>query len=143
MTNYLYEELAVLGKIAAMTAGTGTSNMTGFDMSHYDQAIFYVLVDTIASTGTVDVDIEQSTDNSNWDATAIASITQLTDADDDKEVIIQVNAEKMGVQRRYLRAVLTRGTANSEVYVLALGGRGRVKSAEDDNIASVDEIVTA
>lgn len=142
MTSKLSEDLALVAAIDALAAGTGTSTSDVVDAGKHGQVMFILNVGTIAATGTVDLDIQEGTSTTSFNtSTALASITQLGATDDNKQVIVNVDGRALTDGYRYLRAVLTRGTANSNAALVALGGRGRHNPNVDKDLASVAEIV--
>lgn len=96
--------------------GTGAQNGAAIDCLLYRRAAFHVRVGVIGASGTVDYKIQESADGSTgWADVTGAAITQLTASDG--KARIAINCEKT---KRYLRAVLTIGTAASQVAAFAV-----------------------
>lgn len=97
--------LTVDGTNYVLAAGTTDVNSTSVDISGFDGVTFYVLVGTIAASGSVTCKLQYSTDNSNWtDVTGGGSGTT-ADTDDNKTIILEV----IDPAARYYRVVTTRG----------------------------------
>ena len=69
------------------------------------------------------------------------SITQLTDGDDNKQVQINLRADELTSGDRYVKAVMTVGTASTFASMTGLGMDARYAPASDNDLSSVDEIV--
>lgn len=146
MGERLSEALAVMAAVdpTGATGTTGTATSDVIDMDDFGSVLFVVLVGAIAATGTVDFKVEEGTSTSSFNtSTALVSATQLGASDDNKQVIVEVPAEALSTGYRYLRGILTQGTAASFAAVVALGGKCRHKPAKDLDLASVDEIAVA
>jgi len=85
-------------------------------VANYDRIVVMIETGAIAAGGTVDADIEIATDASGAGSTNLAgkSITQLTDADDNKLVAIEIRPEEMnisGAHYTHIQLELTAATA--------------------------------
>ncbi len=97
----------------------------------------------VEDTGTVDFKItEADTAGGSYTDLSGKAITQLTTADDDKQTVVEVSAAELGAGKRYLKGALRTATAASDVAVIALGIDARNEPASDNDLASVDEIVS-
>jgi len=142
---YMSQQNAVVATIDpdAYTAATYTTD--GVDMDVFPQCIFIVMVGDMETGSTVDFSIRRSTDNSTFVAMSPAkAITQLTAAgtDDDKQVVVHVDAAELGDGYRYCLGSLVVADAASDAAVVAIADHSRYKPATDYDLASVDEIVT-
>ena len=107
---------------AAIAAGQTAITSDVVDMADYDAVVFFTTVGTISATAVTSIKVQQSNDNGVSDSWADLAGTKLDIADDD-------DGQTFGVQiirprERYLRAVVSRGTANAaigEIYALRLG----------------------
>ena len=82
-----------------------TFNGNSFDSVNYEGGICFIL-QSAAGTGTtptLDVEIHESSDDSDWSPTAIASFTQVTDAAASAQKVVVASSDS----DRYLRAVYT------------------------------------
>jgi len=94
----------------AVAAGTTDVEATSVDMSGFDAVAFIVEFGTITSTAVTSVKIQQSSDNSTFEDVAGTSITVADD--DDNQVFV---AEVVRPEKRYVRCVVDRGTANAVI----------------------------
>jgi hypothetical protein len=139
----LNERLAVVAS-DLQVAGTGTSTSDVIDMKDFKRVLFILRSGTVAATGTIDVEIQEGTSTTSFNtATALASITQLTAADDDKIALLEVMDEDLTAGYRYLRAIVTRGTANSNIGLIAIAGDPHYQPASDNDLAAVKQIENA
>ena len=143
---YLSQEQAVAGVIDpdAQTAGTLTSGWISMNTFGAIQAI--VCLGTAGSGATVDAKLQQATDASGTGAKDITSkaITQLTGTDDDKQAVINCAAEELDVANNFTHARLSVTLAGSaaDIGALVMGGHCPYGPASDNDISTVDEIVT-
>ena len=146
MAERLSDQLAVVATLDPESrAATGTVTSDVVDMSNFHQVVFVLMVGTLGATDTIDLDIQEGTSTATFNtATALKSITQLTGADDDKQVVVNVRGEDLTEGYRYIRAVLSHGgtAATADVALVALADQARFKPAIQFDLASVDEIVT-
>jgi hypothetical protein len=124
--------------------GTGTQNSDSIDMRDFESVMFILAVGDIAATGTVDMAIKSSDDNSTFDST-IKAITQLTAAgtDSDKQVIVNVRAEDLPEGDRYVRAEVTIGTAACDLGLIALAHNATPAGANTGHLSTVDEVLNS
>ena len=96
----------------AQTAGA--KNGAGVDCRGYEYATFCVQLGTLGTSATVDFKVQDSADNSTFADISGATITQQTQAGTDaSDSVVQVTVY-CPAQARYLRGVLTVGTATSD-----------------------------
>lgn len=144
--NKLSEEIAVLAVIDpdAYTAGTVTSDYV--DMTKHPKVMAIVMAGTLGTTAGIDAAIYEATDSSGTGAQAISgkSITALTavGTDSDKQAIINVREDELDVADDYTHValVMTVTTATSDAGAIIVGA-ANWKPANNDDLASVDEIV--
>ena len=139
MAKKWYEELAVLAQIDPASSTTSTITTDTIDMMDTEAVMFIVQVGAIADTGTVDFVVNMGSVTGTI-TTSVTAITQLTTADDNKQVIVHVRGEDLTGRNRYIAGVSTQATAASLLSVTALGSR-RYNPANEHDLASVDEIV--
>lgn len=148
-TNRLFsEDVAIVATVDpdVLTAATHTSDWV--DMTMFQQIMAIVMVGTLGSSATVDAKLEQATDSSGTGAKDItsAAITQLTQAgsDDDKQAIINLNADQLDVANDFthVRLSITVATASSDGGGIVLGRKARYQPASDNDLSTVDEIVS-
>lgn len=100
--------------VVALAAGaerTSTASGTGVDCQAYEGTGLLVLTSSAGGSGaTLDVTIEQSDNNSDFDATAVVTFTQVGNA-----ASTQAKTIDLSTCKRYLRATCTiAGTAKFE-----------------------------
>jgi len=143
-TERLSEQLAIVACIDPDAYGTGAQSSDVIDMRYHRRVMFIVMAGTLGSSATLDFKVQEcATSGGTYSDLSGKSITQLTDAgtDDDKQAIVEVAAEEMGAGMRYLKGILTVGTATSDAGVIALADVTRYKPANAYDLSSVDEIV--
>ena len=148
MNNLPSEAAAVLANIDPDAYAAGTYTSPYVSMEHWDSVMGIVQTGDFVATGVLNASIKQATDGSGTGSKAITgkSITALTatGTDDNKQALINVNAEELDVDNGFsfvaLQIVLT--TAGADAGGMLLGFNGRFGPANDNDSATVDEIVT-
>ena len=143
--NYLgSESAAVVACIDPDETSASTVNSDGVDMSLFDNVSFILMAGTLGSSATVDMNITSGSDNSTF-GTTVKSITQLTQAgsDADKQVVVNVSAQDLTEGDRYVRADVTVGTAASDIGLVAIGFNPKHAPASDNDLSTVDEILSS
>jgi len=100
-----------------------TTTSVSLDTKGMEQCTVILQNGVIPATGTLDVKIEDSADNSSFADLAGAVFAQQVNADDDKLLMgkIKCNRASGTIVRRYLRISATVGTAISEFGALLIG----------------------
>ena len=139
----LSERLAVVATIDPDAYGIGEQSSDTIDMQYFDRVMFIVLAGDLGALATLDFKVQESADGSTWSDLSGKSITQLTQAggDSDKQAIVEVKADELSAGYRYVKGVMTVGTAASDCGMVAIAGDLRYSPAEDYDLSSVDEIV--
>jgi len=139
----LSERLAVVATIDPDAYGTGAQSSDSIDMCYFDRVVFIVMAGDLGNNGTLDFKVQESANGSSWSDLSGKSVTQLTQAgtDSDKQAIVEVRADELSAGYRYLRGVMTVGTAASDAAVIAIAGDLRYSPASSYDLSSVDEIV--
>lgn len=112
MAGFLTDDIHVSLVQAPLADGQTDPDSDSVDMSGYDGCLFLGIVGDVTGSGTAKIEVEQSEDDSSFDALASASATASGSDDSDKLLGVDVyphNPEN----GRYLRTALTRATANS------------------------------
>ena len=139
---------AVVGAIDPDALAAATYTTGWISMSDFQSIMAVVMVGTLGASATVDAKLEQATDASGTGAKDVAGsdITQLTEAgsDDDKQVVIECNAEDLDIALDFthVRLSVTIGAATSDAGAVVLGMSPRYAPASDNDTATVSEIVT-
>lgn len=141
------ERCAIVGVIDpdAYTANSYATAAAPVSKFRRFQAI--VFVGDLGTNATVDAKLQRCTDAAGSSPTDItnAAITQLTDAgsDSNKQVIINYDTQgEEGNAKRFIRLLVTVATATSDMGAVLLGFDPFGKPASDDDLSSVDEIVS-
>lgn len=151
-TERLNEQLAIVATIDpdAYTVGattTATVSTDVVDMAENHRAMFIVMAGTLPAQSAIDFNVLQGT-NSTTVTTALTSITALGNADDDEQVVVEIEGQDLTDGYRYIVGQLTigntgAGTLTCDLAVVGLADTARYKPASDNDLASVSEIVNA
>lgn len=139
---------AVVGVIDPDANAAATYTTGWISMSDFQAIMAVVMAGTLGASATIDAKLEQAQDASGTGAKDVegSAITQLTQAgtDSDKQAIIQCWGEDLDLANDFthVRLSMTVGAANSDSSALVLGFQPRYAPASDNDIATVDEIVT-
>ena len=139
LTEQLTQALAIAGApIHPQSVGVGTADTGGLDMSKFRRALFVLDVGAFGSSATVDMKLQESTDNSSFTdlaGTGVA-ITQLVAAGGNNRLAtLEVRADQL--TKRYVRARVTVGTAATLLQCLALGGEAIAKPGNVNDLGAV------
>ena len=93
MSSNLTEQLAILATIDPADAATGTSTSDVIDMKYWGKVLWIIAGGTVASTGTIDFTVNSGTATGTV-TTSVTDITQLTETDDNKQVLVEINDEE-------------------------------------------------
>jgi hypothetical protein len=140
---YASSEWAIVGTIDPQTGNGGEYLSDEVDMSKFHEVMALVVIGDIGSSGTVDGSLQAaSTSGGSYSAITGKSITQLTasGSDDNKQVVINCRGDETG-GKRYVKLGITCSAHNSLICGVILA-RGRIQPSSDDDLASVDEILT-
>lgn len=141
------ERAAVVGVIDP-DAYTNAEYKTAFvPVSKFRRLMAVIMVGTLGSSATVDAKLQRATDAAGTSAEDITGtgITQLTQAgtDSDKQVIINYDtAGEEGNAKNYIGLSVTIGVAASDMGALLLGFDAMQAPASDNDLASVDQILS-
>ena len=106
----LARNVAVDRVLNAVAAGTTDVNSTSVDMEGFETATFVVSFGTITATAVTSIQIDHSSDNTNWNAVASSKVT-VPDTASNKMAI----TETVRPTLRYVRCTVDRGTANAVI----------------------------
>lgn len=100
-------------KYGAAGSAPGTVNGIGIDTAGYAEATVVLSVGAVASTGTLNVKVQDSADNSTWADLAGAVFTAVPDTGDNQ---VQIGMIKLdgNLCRRYIRVVGVVATAAAD-----------------------------
>jgi len=142
------EVAAIVGNIDpdAYAASTVATNEY-IPLKFFRRFMAIVQAGDIVSTGTIDAKLISYTNGSGGGAADItgAAITQLTQAgtDSNKQVIINLNTDLLaGSTATHFKLSVTMGTAGADLSAIVLGFDPLYCPASDNDVATVDEIVS-
>lgn len=151
MNSLTSENFPLLGQIDPAALAVGTTDSDYAHMGKFGRVMGEAAVGTISATQTVTVSMIQATDSSGSGAKAITgkAATGLVNADDNKQVQINVRADELDMDNNFdycaLRIVVA-DTASPVATVTASGtvhgDDARYEPGSDNDLASVAEIVT-
>ena len=148
MTALPSEKMAIVATIDpdAYSASTYTSDYANTEYFHEYLAAIHV--GTMATSSTVDAKLIQATSATGAGAKDITgkAITQLTEGgtDSDKQALINLRTDELDVAGgfSFVAIQMTVATAASDSGAVLWGVQPRFGPASDNDLASVDEIVT-
>lgn len=134
----------LVGVINPQSLAPGAVSTGWVSMATLGSILATLYVGAIAATGTLDAKLEQATDAAGTGAKDITgkAITQLTDADDNKQVQINCRCEELDVANAFTHVRLT-VTAAVAASLVAAGVYGfDARYAPQADLSSVDEVVS-
>lgn len=141
------KQVAVVGTIDPDAYAASTVVSDWVNMEDWERVMAIVMAGELGSSATLDAKLRQAKDGSGTGAKDIAgkAITQLTQAGSgsDKQAVINVRREDLDYNNgfTYVALSMTVATATSDAGAILLGLNPRYNDAEDNDLASVDEIV--
>lgn len=130
----------------AYSADTYTSDWV--DASDFHTLLAVVAAGTLGTNATIDAKLEQADTAAGGNAKDVSGsdITQMTQAGTDQsdtQAVISVQNDALDVDNgfRWVRLSITVGTATSDAAGFILGTAPRVGPADDNDLASVGEVV--
>lgn len=137
------EQWAVVGVVDPDHNTASAYDTDEIDMSKWHRLMAVVQAGTLGSSATLDFKFQDaSSSGGSFSDISGKAITQLTQAgsDSDKQSIVNLRFDEANDDARYVKGVLTVGTATSDCSCVILG-LARSKPASDNDISTVDEIV--
>lgn len=148
MNGLATDKAALEGVIDPDAYAAATYTTAWIPAKHFHNHLANISVGDIVATGTVDAKLEQATDASGTGAKDITgkAITQLTAAgsDSNKQAQINLRPAELDVNNGFdhFRLSVTLGTAGADMGAQVFGLEPRVAPASDNDLSTVDEIVT-
>lgn len=137
-----YEQWAIVATIDPVDANNADTSTDEIDMANYSELMAIISVGAIASSGTFDFLLEAASSSGGSFTTITGkSITQLTDSDDNKQVVMGLNAEELATGKRYVRGTMA-NSAHAQLVSVVILGKPKYGPAREWDLSSVDEIVT-
>lgn len=139
----LLKDIKVTRVLNAVAAGTSNQNGATLDMSGWDGVLFIAAVGTLTSTQVTGLKAQQGNASNMSDAADLAgsAVGPFADADGNKALALDIYRPL----ERYVRCVVTRGTANAVIDgVIAIQYRGRKSPVTQDTtyIAANKQLVS-
>ncbi len=138
------EKVAVVGTVDPDANATGAFPTDWIAIDDFQQVMFVVMAGILVGTATLDFFVQEADDSTGGNAATLASgaltITQLTTASNDKQVVVNVDSEQLSNTFTHVRGVLQVTTQTADSAVLALGLLPREGPANKNDLASVGEI---
>lgn len=128
--------------VNATAAGVTAINGTGIDMQDFDSVKFTCYLGALTATQVTGLKAQGSNDNGSVDPYADitgAAVGPALDADSNKELILEVNRP----QKRWIRCVVTRGTANAVIDAVGAtqSGAKKIPVTQDATTVSASKTV--
>jgi hypothetical protein len=141
MNYYLTENVSIVATVDPQLLDDGSVTSDWIDMSLYRKVSFIVNVG--ATDTTFDAKLQEATDDSGTSAQDITgfAITQLTANDDNKQVVIEIDATEISEDYTHVALVVTAGDGTLGVNVSAVGLAYEARYVAGDHLASVVEVV--
>ena len=141
------DRVAVL-KVIDPDAYTAAAYDTGWiDVELFGRVQAVIMAGDLGTNATIDAKFQSAEDGSGTGVTDVtgAAITQLTEAgtDSNKQAIINLHVDNLPDGDKFVKLIVTVGTATSDMGAILLGFDPRYSPASGYDVASVDEIVSA
>lgn len=144
-TEQLTQALSIAAApIHPQSVAAGTANTGGVDMQLFRRATFVLDVGAFGASATVDMKLQESADNSSFAdmSGSGVTITQLAAAGGNNRLAsLEVRAGQLSAGKRYVRALVTVGTAATILQCLALGSAAGHKPGNLGDVAAVAQRV--
>ena len=139
------EKLTIAGIAGPQTIANTAVLSSALDMSKFEEALFLLCLGDMAAE-TIDFKLQASATSggtyADIPAKAITQLAASATANDNKQVLINLKAEKMPTGTQFVKAsAITGGATGGSACILALGLRPRFGPASDDKLASVVQTV--
>lgn len=138
------EKVAVVGTVDPDANATGEFATDWIAMDDFQQVMFVIMTGILVGTATVDFKVQEADDSTGGNVATLASgtlsITQLTTAKNDSQVVVNVDSEMLSNTFTHIRGLMTMTTQTGDSAVLALGLLPREGPANKNDLASVSEI---
>lgn len=128
----------------AVAAGTTDQNGSSVDMQGFENVTFIASLGTLTATQVTSLKAQQSSDDGDADAFSDLEDTDsgdLADDDDDQCIVLTI----VKPQKRYVRPVLLRGTANAVIdgIIAIQSGPAKKPTTHDSSTVALSETVVS
>lgn len=138
------EKVAVVGTVDPDANATGAFATDWISVDDYQQIMFVIMAGILVGTATLDFTVQEADDSTGGNAATLASgvltITQITTAGNDTQVVVNVDSEQLSNTFTHVRGILQVTTQTADSAVIALGLLPRDGPANKNDLASVAEI---
>jgi hypothetical protein len=137
------ERFAVAAVNVPGAKAAGASSSGYVDASAYRRLCAIIATGTLGASATLDAKLQQADDTSGTnliDVTGAALVQIVKASGDTKQAVINLNTDTL--TKRYVKLVLTVGTATSDAVGLLLGFDPRHQPATDNDPATVVQVVS-
>lgn len=136
---------AVVATIDPVDANNADTSTDIIDMSKWEEVVFIIMLGVINASATFDFAVyEDEASNMAGEAALTGkAITQFTGAGSDgaKQALVHVKSEELSAGCRYIRGTMA-NSAHSQLAAVVALGRARYQPGTDDDLSSVDEVVS-
>lgn len=140
------ERIAVAAVVAPGARAAGAGNSGWIDTALYSRLMAVISTGTLGASATVDAKWQQASDSSGTGSADISAgqIAQIVKASgDNKQAVMNLDVNRLTDRtKRFVRLVLTVGTATSDAGAVVLGIDPRHAPATDGDPASVAQVVS-
>ena len=140
------ERFAVAAVVAPGARAVGAGNSGWVDTALYTRLAAVITTGTLGTAATLDAKWQSATDSAGTGAADIAAgqIAQIVKATgDNKQAVMNLDVNRLPDRtKRFVRLVLTVGTAASDASAIVLGVDPRHAPATDNDPATVVQVVT-
>lgn len=139
----LLKNIKVTRALNAVAAGTTSQNGATLDMSGWDGVLFICSIGTLTATQVTALKAQQGQASNLSDAADLAGTAVGPFADGDSNKVLALDIYRP--QERYVRCVVTRGTANAVIDdVMAIQYRGHKSPvAQDTTYVAANKVVVS
>lgn len=140
------ERFAIAAVVAPGARAAGAGNSGWIDTALYSRLAAIISTGTLGASATVDAKWQSATDSSGTGSADVAAgqLTQIVKASgDNKQAVMNLDVNKLPDRtKRFVRLVLTVGTATSDAGAVILGVDPKHLPATDFDPASVVQVVS-
>ncbi len=133
----LSQRLAIVAVVNPSSQSSGATSSTAVDMLKHREVLFIVQTGVLGTSATVDVKLQTGATSSPSTDLSGKSITQLVKAsNDNNQASIGIRASDMPAGHRYVKAVVTVGTASSLTSLVGVAEQPRYEPASDYSLTT-------
>ena len=137
----LARNVRIARALNAVAAGQTDQNGGIIDMANYEGVVFIAVLGTLASGAVTGLKVQMGNESNLSDAAdLVGTAVSMTDSDDNKLLVLDIHRPA----ERYVRAVVTRGTADATIDgVIAIQYGARIlPTSQDSTVAGIETHVS-